>query len=293
MRNDIISQEIETKQGFNQLTDNIDNIKKELNNQKSHILGQERISTLLNEEMKKWFAQPMSVEQMENISHIEDHLLDAMYLNFENQFRGTRQQIREMQRVYLPYLESTKTVTKDTMILDLGCGRGEWLELLKENGYIAKGIDTNKVMVRQCMDLSLEVVEADVIEYLRSQEDNSFGAITGFHIVEHLPFKTLVALFDESFRILKPGGIIIFETPNPENIIVGACNFYFDPTHRNPIPPITLKYLIEARGFENTEILRLHPYNYFDDKIDNVNIDKQLRLLFDAEQDYSVIGHKT
>src|SRR4030043_2272533 len=152
--------------------------------------------------------------------------------------------------------------TRNFPILDLGCGRGEWLELLKENGYIAKGVDFNRVMVRQCQELGLDVTESDMIEYLRNQQPNSFGALTGFHILEHLSFKAVISLFDEALRVLKSGGMVIFETPNPENLIVAACNFYFDPTHRNPLPPRLLNFLIVSRGFEKTGIIRLHPYEF-------------------------------
>jgi O-antigen chain-terminating methyltransferase len=220
----------------------------------------------------------------------EDHLFDAMYVAFEDQFRGTREAIRERVRVYLPYIAKVRDVTGDALLLDIGCGRGEWLELLKENGYEANGIDVNRVMIQQCRQRDLPVIEADAVRYLKKQESDSFCAITGFHIVEHMPYRTLIQFFDEALRTLKPGGVAIFETPNPENLFVGACDFYYDPTHRKPLPPASLKFIAEQRGFVNVEILRLHkvkePHYLCQESIDEV-----LHRV-NMEQDYSIIGYK-
>lgn len=279
-------------QSFNETKGELAIFSKQIRDNKLQILGQERRLEIMLEETRKRFPEPIALQQIENILKEEEHLLDAMYVTFENQFRGTREEIKERLKVYLPYIESTKAVKSDTKIIDIGSGRGEWLELLKENGYAATGIDINRMMIEQCKELGLDVIQGDTIEYLRKQETDSYGAITGFHIVEHIPYKTLISLLDETLRVLKPGGIAIFETPNPENIIVGACNFYMDPTHRNPIPPLSLQFLMEARGFEKTEIMKLHPYDYFqnDNNISEINI--KLKTLFNMEQDYSVIAYK-
>jgi len=162
--------------------------------------------------------------------------------------------------------------------------------LLKEKGYKARGIDLNRIMIQQCKDLGLDVIEVDVIAFLRKQEANSLGAITGFHIIEHLPLRTLVTLFDEALRVLAPGGLAIFETPNPENIIVGACNFYIDPTHRNPLPPDPIKFIAEQRGFVRVEILRLHRLKEMQPTGQEI-LDDVIRR-FTMEQDYSIIGYK-
>jgi len=114
-------------------------------------------------------------------------------------------------------------------------------------------------MVERCRNGSLDVVEADAIEYLRTLPDASLGGVTGMHIIEHVPFSRLIDLFDETLRALKPGGVAIFETPNPENLRVGACNFYFDPTHIRPLPPESTRFFVQARGFGRVDILRLHP----------------------------------
>ncbi|HKG48107.1 MAG TPA: methyltransferase domain-containing protein [Pyrinomonadaceae bacterium] len=185
-----------------------------------------------------------------------DHLLDSLYFSLEDTLRGTPEQIREAVKVYLPVLRDAG-ITAD--ILDVGCGRGEWLEVLRENGFQARGIDTNRVVLQRCKELSLEVVESEALTYLGSLPDSSLNAVTAFHFAEHLPLDALVRFLDETGRTLKPGGLLILETPNPENLIVGSCNFYLDPTHQNPIPIPTLKLLVEARGFRCQEVIKLHP----------------------------------
>jgi len=222
----------------------------------------------------------------------EEHLFDAMYVRIEDRFRGMRAEIKERLRVYLPYVKEAQIGERNSPILDLGCGRGEWLELLKENGYVAEGVDFNRVMVRQCLEIGLDVTESDVVAYLRDQQPNSFGAITGFHILEHLPLKAIISLFDEVLRVLKSGGMVIFETPNPENLIVAACNFHLDPTHKHPLPPGLLNFLIESRGFEKTQIIKLHPYEFVPQEQTTSAAVAALISLFSTEQDYSVIAYK-
>jgi SAM-dependent methyltransferase len=216
--------------------------------------------------------------------------LDTLYLAFENQFRGTPEDIKERISFYLPYIEGVHAGTREAPVLDLGCGRGEWLALLKEKGYEARGVDSNRAMVQLCKAQLLDVMEDDLVEYLRAQKTGAFGAVTGFHIVEHLPLPALVELFDQSLRVLMPGGVAIFETPNPENLIVGACNFYIDPTHTKPIPPVLLKFVAEQRGFVDTKIIKIHKIKE-PHYIGQTSIDEVLYLL-SMEQDYSVLGRK-
>ncbi|HKG58273.1 MAG TPA: methyltransferase domain-containing protein [Pyrinomonadaceae bacterium] len=185
----------------------------------------------------------------------QDHLLDSLYFSLEDVLRGTPEQIKEEVKVYLPVLENAGMTAG---ILDVGCGRGEWLQVLREAGLQARGIDTNRILVQQCKELSLDVEERDALEFLGSLADGSLNAVTAFHFAEHLPLETLVKFLDEAGRTLKPGGLIILETPNPENLLVGSCNFYLDPTHKNPIPIPTMKLLLEARGFRCEEVLKLH-----------------------------------
>ena len=272
----------------------IQEIKRQIYDQKHNSLDQHRRLAILLEEARKRLPKPFSQKQLTNMVAEEDHLLDAFYVSFEDQFRGTRADIKQRLADYLPLVKAINAGTAKAPILDMGCGRGEWLELLQENELIAKGVDSNRVMVSQCQELGLEVINNDAIEYLRTLNANSLGAVTGMHIIEHIPFKRLIALFDEVLRVLKPGGVAIFETPNPENLIVGACNFYFDPTHLNPLPPEPMRFVMEARGFGSIEILRLHPYpDEFLLTEGAEQVQKMLNQLMYGPQDYALVAYKS
>jgi 2-polyprenyl-3-methyl-5-hydroxy-6-metoxy-1,4-benzoquinol methylase len=184
---------------------------------------------------------------------------DALYLAFENQFRGSREDIKGRQRIYLPYLAGAGVGTVDKPLLDIGCGRGEWLEILRENGHTARGVDSNASMISICRELGLDAIASDALAYLKTLPDQSLGAVTGMHVIEHLPFPVLLKFLAQARRVLQTGGLAIFETPNCKNLVVGACNFYSDPTHQNPVFPDTAKFLLEHVGFSSADILYLAP----------------------------------
>lgn len=252
-----LRQTLEAKLGAEQWRQELADIRRQILDHKHSIVDQQRRLALLLEEARRRLPEPFDAAQLATFSTEVDHVLDAMYVSFEDDFRGTRADIKQRLSVYLPSLPPG-IGSSSAPAVDLGCGRGEWLELLKEHELTATGIDLNRIMAESCRDRGLAVVEADALTYLREQPDNSLGLITGFHIIEHLPLRTLVALCDEALRVLKPGGLVIFETPNPENLVVGACNFYMDPTHRNPMPPMMTQFLVEARGFVRVEIRRMN-----------------------------------
>ncbi len=190
------------------------------------------------------------------VEALDDHALDAFYVAFENRFRGSTAVIGKRSERYLPIFRRTEAVAAGGTVLDIGCGRGEWLSLLERHNIQTRGIDLNVSMVAEARALGHDVVEGDVISYLRTLPEESLAAITGFHIVEHLSFKDLITLFDEAQRVLVSGGIVLFETPNPENLVVGACTFHYDPTHQKPLPPDFLRFIAEARGYGESRIIR-------------------------------------
>jgi O-antigen chain-terminating methyltransferase len=217
---------------------------------------------------------------------------DSFYIDFEDAFRGTREDISERLRIYLPYLE--KFIGDSAAeVVDVGCGRGEWLALLGQQGLKATGIDLNQAMVDTCRAQGLHAQCMDAIQYLSQQPPGSLVAVTGFHIIEHLPFDTLLALFDSALRALRPDGIVIFETPNPENLVVGACNFYTDPTHRNPIVPTVAEFIARQRGFAHAQILRLHPYPDSHCLVEDSEVAKRFNNAFYGPQDFAVLAWKT
>ena len=210
---------------------------------------------------------------------------EAVYAALEDRFRGTRDQVKENAKVYLPY------VKENTPVIDLGCGRGEWLELLSENEIEARGVDTNSMQLEQCRARGLDVTEEDFFSYLERMPANSAGAITGFHVLEHLSFNVLLKLLNEVLRVLRPGGVAIFETPNPENTVVGSHYFYLDPTHRHPLPSELMEFVFKNRGFEQIEVLPLHPWESGRVAGDG-ELAERFNGYFYGPMDYAVVGRK-
>lgn len=220
-----------------------------------------------------------------------DNSLDALYVAFEDKFRGARELIKERQAVYLPLLEECGAGTLARPVLDVGCGRGEWLELLRDRDLVARGVDLNEAMVELCRGMGLDAVAGDAVEHLGAVPAGSLGAVTGFHIIEHLPFKVFVRLLDEALRALAPGGAIVFETPNPDNVLVGSRNFYLDPTHRNPMPSDMTVMIAEARGFARAHPRPLHPTGQSFNAEDKA-LGERLDGLFYGPQDYALVAWK-
>ena len=237
-------------------------------------------------------------DQLVRLAAEADHRLDAMYANFEDHFRGSREDIMARTQDYLAMIAAVGAGEPDAPVLDLGCGRGEWLEVLTRQGLLAAGVDLNQVFIAECRARELTVHESDALAYLRRLPDASLGAITSMHLVEHLPLEVLVELIDECLRALRPGGVLILETPNPENLLVGSHYFYLDPTHRNPLPPALLEWLVQARGFDRARVERLHAHRGAA-QIQPVPADSpgaaQINVfveLLKAAPDYAVVAHK-
>jgi SAM-dependent methyltransferase len=218
---------------------------------------------------------------------------DDLYSAFEDIMRGSREDVKERQRIYIPVLQENSIGSESMPILDLGCGRGEWLEVLRENGMYGSGVDSNEAMVQRSRSLGLHVAYADALAHLRSLPGSSLGAVTAFHMVEHMPFDIVLAVVDEGLRVLRPGGLLILETPNPANLLVGANTFYLDPTHLKPYPSPMLHFFVEARGFSEVRVLDLHPYPaavHLPD--DTTGVAARLNTYLYGPQDYAVLGRK-
>jgi SAM-dependent methyltransferase len=259
----------------------------------SIVREQERRLTVLIEEARRKYRGRAYGTEPAALAKEDDRLFGAFYAAFENRFRGTPEDIRQRVAVYLPTVREARAGTAKASVLDIGCGRGEWLELLKENGLAARGVDLNRVTVEECRERGLAVVEGDAIDYLRGLKAGSLGAVTAMHVIEHMPFRRLIVLFDEVLRTLRPGGVAVFETPNPENLTVGACGFYYDPTHERPLPPEPTRFVAESRGFVDVSILRLHPVPEGLQLAEGEPAVRELinRVLYGA-QDYALIARK-
>ena len=212
----------------------------------------------------------------------------CFYSAFEDRYRGARELIKSRLCVYRPFVEPLLDVYRYSRAVDLGCGRGEWLELMGEWGFDASGVDLDDGMLSECRERRLKVQSGDAIEFLRSLPDASQVIVSGFHFAEHIPFAALQTLVVEGLRVLQPGGLLILETPNPENVVVGTSSFYLDPTHQRPIPPQLMAFLPEHYGFERVKILRLQ-------EADELAVQENVTLLdvfVGVSPDYAVIAQK-
>ncbi len=256
---------------------------------KTFILIREKLDRLLAALESK--ALPTAAQ----VREVHTPLEEARYTGFEVRFRGDEEKIRAQQVRYLSYFKPGGRV------LDLGCGRGEFLTLLAEKGVEAVGIEANGQMAGACRDKGLSCLQGDILEKLAEVEDGSFDGVFSSQVVEHLPPSYLMRMLGLSFAKLKPGGTIVLETVNPTSVFVLVQVFFLDLSHHKPLHPQALKYLVESAGFTETEVLvsdpleaeRLQTLPGADEKtsILNRNIDRLNDLLY-GPANYAVIGRK-
>ncbi len=259
-------------------------------------------------EKKAWLAQVLDKRNLQGISQAEKLLkppqLDSgvNYFVFEDKFRGAREDIAQRQTAFLRYFQGCKNV------LDIGCGRGEFLETMREHGIGARGVDLDETMVDYCHAKGLEVQLEDAFEYMEKLEDASLDGIFIDQVVEHLEPSYLIRLLSLCFKKMKYGFYIIAETVNPLSFSSFA-NFYIDLTHIKPVHPETLRFLFESTGFREINTVFSSPIpdsmklqklviseaatdterNQI--KVYNRNIDMLNTILYGA-QDYAMIGKK-
>lgn len=170
------------------------------------------------------------------------------YLRFSDRFRGTEEHVRKSQQRYLHSFEGSSEV------LDLGCGRGEFLEVLRDAGMLVKGIDSNGEMIAICRSKGLYAEQADLFHYLGELDEASLDGIFCGQVVEHLPPARLTELISLASAALRPGGRLVIETPNPACLAIFATHFYLDPTHQRPVPAPLLVFYLEESGFGNISV---------------------------------------
>ncbi|HLE43050.1 MAG TPA: class I SAM-dependent methyltransferase, partial [Methylomirabilota bacterium] len=224
------------------------------------------------------------------------------YLAFEDRHRGTREEIRRRQRGYLDLFPAGP-------VLDVGCGRGEFLELCREAKLEARGIDMDGAMVATCREAGLDVEQAEALAYLAGLPDGSLGGVFCSQVIEHLPAEGFVALVQLAHAKLRPGAVLLCETPNPACLTVFSGAFYVDLTHVKPIHPQAAVFVFEAVGFHHVEVRYVNPYppeiklqplepfwymrRYEEAFLQPIN-DNLARLndVLWGAQDYAVIGRK-
>lgn len=283
---------IELKAKLKQKDVEIDKLNNMVNYMKNSLIQMEKRIKNIPEGVKE-DVEKISKDKLQDLSDKISYDLESLYVFLEDNLRGSRKEIKERLKIYIPIIKKANIGKKDSSILDIGCGRGEWLELLKEENLYGRGLDSNKVMVKICKDRGLDVIDSDAINFIKNISDNSLGAVTGFHLIEHYGFDFLIKLLDEILRILKPGGLVILETPNPNNVLVGSCSFYLDPTHNKPIPSSLIKLVLESRGFSKIKIMNINPFkDDFKIKEDDSETSKRFNDYFYGPQDYAVVGFK-
>jgi len=218
------------------------------------------------------------------------------YFAFQNAFRGTRKQIKERQAIYLPYFKPS-----NVPVLDIGCGRGEFLQLMKEQQISAFGIDLYPEYVVEGTLHGLDIRQGDGIDFLQNTE-LQFGGIMVSQVIEHIGFERLQLLCKAAYDKLQKNAYLILETPNPMSLSVFTNSFYLDPTHQRPVHPLMLQYLLKEIGFSDVKLLfteesKMEPLPKIkSDAIENLEeINAGIRRVSDmlfASQDYAIIAKK-
>jgi SAM-dependent methyltransferase len=222
-------------------------------------------------------------------------LEDWRYAGFENRFRGSEEDIRKQQAEY------ASLFPEGGKVLDLGCGRGEFLGLLRERGVEAAGVDLNGAMIDMCLDKGLDCRKQDLLEGLAEAPDGSLAGVFSSQVVEHLPPAYLRKLVATAYAKLAPGGRIVLETVNPASVFALVQIYFLDMSHKMPVHPLSLKFLLESSGFAGVEVRyaaplgeeRLGELPGADERTAalNADIDKLNALLY-APPNYAVIGTK-
>lgn len=237
-------------------------------------------------------------------------LEEQEYVALEARYRGSEEDIAERVSSYLPYLESAKAdgMAAEAPLLDLGCGRGEALRVFSEHGLAVRGVDASSEMVARCRQDGFEVEQGDLFEVLARQPEGSLGAVVSFHVIEHLPAPAVPRLVRLAWRALRPGGVLILETPSPLALAMSARDFWMDPTHRRPIHPAHLEVSFREAGFEPVHRIDLRPFPE-DQHLPEIELGdlpaeqhaladrvNRLRDLLDdllfGERDFGLVGHK-
>lgn len=256
---------------------------------KKFILLKEQLNRLLEQLRKKELPSRAQVEE------ITLPLEDFSYASFENRYRGTEEDVKKQQEIYLPYFK------QDRKVLDLGCGRGEFIGLLTQNGIEAEGVDINKQMIDICRDKGYACHKSGLLETLSEQEDGSLGGVFSSQVIEHLNPATLKRMVELAYFKLAPERHIVLETLNPVSVFSLVQVYYLDISHQQPIHPQTLKFLLESSGFKEVEIKYSSPPE--EEKLGtlpgadetatilNQNIDKLNELLY-GPTNYAAIGKK-
>ncbi len=251
----------------------------------------------LREQLRRLLAtlEAQELPTPAQVRSISAPLEDIVYAGFENRHRGSEQDVKKQQEIYLPYFQTERTV------LDLGCGRGEFLDLLSQNNIPAEGVDFNEQMITICRERGLECRTGDIVESLASYPDGHLGGIFSSQVVEHLRPDYLRRMVDLAYAKLAKSGCLVLETLNPASVFTLVHVYFLDITHQQPVHPRALEFLLESAGFQDVEIrysspldeeaLQALPPESEAAAVLNRNLDKLNQLLF-SPVNYAAIGRK-
>jgi O-antigen chain-terminating methyltransferase len=250
-----------------------------------------RLSQLIESLPENRDSQPIQ----EELQSIREQLSPFQYADFEQRFRGGPEAVRDQLKKYLPLFQGQQPV------LDLGCGRGEFVAQLLEAGIEASGVDLSHSMLREAANAQLPCRHGDILTSLRNIERSSLGGIFSAQVIEHFEADLLRQVVTESFQVLRPGGLLLLETVNPLSLFAYSRIYLLDTTHRSALHPEFMRYLLESSGFSDVDVLygplpegerlTLLPPEAPQSHIHNENIDKQNRLLF-GPSIYAIKGTK-
>lgn len=240
-------------------------------------------------------AKALGVTEIQNrlaVVETSHSIAPDLYVRLEQAFRGDPLLVATRQSQYLAHVRPS--VTKETPLLDLGCGRGEWLSVLAEDGLEAWGVDENAEVIAICRQRGLTVELKSITNTLSSIPHRSLGAITLFQVLEHLQFSDVLDVLVKARQLLAPGGVLIAEVPNVENIRVGSGTFWIDPTHVRPLFPPVLRFLAEEAGFTQIQTIYSTPLEELpnlegvDSKIADVIL--QLHQQINGNGDFAIVA---
>ena len=210
------------------------------------------------------------------------------YTEFENNFRGSREQIINVLSNYDGLIDYILNIDNDPSLLDIGSGRGEWIQKCNAKGFKSIGLELDPVMVKDCKKLNLNIKQGNALSLLDEFSEDSFSIVSAFHVIEHMNHENIKDLLVKSKRVLKPDGLLILETPSIDNLMVSSKSFHIDPTHINPIHPDLLAFMIKRTGFT-----RFKYYFINGGPLQNSEADLLTRVFNGVAQDLVLIGSKS
>lgn len=237
-----------TSQVFRSLHWKIDTLEAEYANVRALITGFLHLEESLKRLAERIDAAGAGVEEKQQLDAARERLSTFRYSDFEARFRGDRESVREQLAGYIDFFPA------GAKVLDLGCGRGEFVQMLQAAGRDAEGVDLSRTMLEEAEQRGLPCRRADIFAELKNRADHSLGGIFSAQVIEHIDPGLLHELVSQCRRVLKPGGVLVLETVNPLSLFALSRIFFLDATHVKPLHPEYMRFLLDSRGFCDIDI---------------------------------------